>query len=358
MRASATSIWLSLLTVSLAAIAPGHAQADGVGPQSPKLTSGFGYVDRSGLNEHVTRGVIEGVVTGAFIGYAVSSDTDERTTSRVLTGAILGAAAGVVLPLALNRDNKEVRTGDVIFLNVAQNWGLAHGFVVPLLFQLSGGGSGLDGVTSSELRVDLGLSAALSLTAGALASMGSVEADLNFTPGQASSIGSAGLWGGLAGLLLTRIAGPAEASVGWTQAALGSMLALGDAAMLTTWLNRDRFDIDRGRVLLINIGGAAGAMVGLAAAYFLDPGLDNHRVVAGSLLVGAGLGLGTGYYLSYGSDEFKKSAPPMAGNGLSLVQYHNGHWGGGVPMPTLTVVPNRSGGRGVQPALSLADGRF
>jgi hypothetical protein len=333
---------------------PARAQAPSPPAGEPYPTSGYGHVDRSGLNEHIVRGTIQGITTGIFIGYALSSDTDERTLSRMVTGGILGGAAGLVLPIWLNRDGREVRSGDVVLINVAQNWGLAHGFGIPFLFQLRPGND----LTTNQLRLDLGLAAVASLTAGGVAAY--LADDLDFTPGQASLMGATGIWGASSGFLLSLVLGPKPDDWGrnWGRGTIAGMLAVADLSMAYVWKNRANLDIDRGRVFVMNMGGIGGVLVGFAAAYFINPGLDNHRVIAGSLLAGGLLGIGAGYVLTEGWDEYKKVAPPIAGSGLSLVEYQGGKWGLGIPMPTLAPAPGVGAAPRVRPVLSLANGSF
>lgn len=332
-----------------------RARADGFGPHPAPPTSGYGYVDRSGMNEHVVRGAYEGIATGAMIGFALTSANTANAEARIVSGAVLGGVAGIVLPLALNRGGKEVRSGDVVFLNMAENWGMAHGFFIPFLFQLSGARS-FD-ISHDQLRLDFGLAAALSLGAGALAARAS--SDLNFTPGQSEMLGAAGLWGAASGVLLVVTLAPDAPGVGWAQAAIATGLVLADAAILTAWANRDSINVDRSRGILVHIGGILGVAVGIAGAYFINPSLDNYRIVTGSALVGALVGVGGGYYLSSGFDDFKQGVPPSnGGGGLSLFQLRNGRWTGGLPAPLPMAVSDASGAMRVRPMLSLANGRF
>lgn len=343
----------------------GSAFADGLAPPPPPPpppqqlpTSGFGYVDRSGMHEHVLRGAFEGLLVGSSVGYAISSGDG---SSRVGTGAVLGLAAGIVLPLALNRGGKEVRSGDVVFINVAQDVGFAHGWFLPMLVQYSDGTTTL---SRDERRLDLGLAAGISLAAGAVAAATSSQVDL--TPGQASALGSAAFWGGAAGALLIGTLAPSGGGRHWDQAAIVAGVGLADAALLTVWASRSSFDLDRSRVDLMNLGGVAGLLVGVAAAYFIDPNLKNHRVVTASLLAGAGVGIASGFYLSDGWDEFKKSAPAPGTSGLSLLELQRGRWSVGVPLPrpmpmpmpmTMTMTGPRGDSR-LRPLFSIADGRF
>jgi hypothetical protein len=117
-----------------------RARADEEAPSiSPSRfpTSGGGHLDRSGINEHAFRGFFQGAVSGMFLGYAVTSSTEDSSIAiRVVTGGIIGGGLGIGLPLWLNA-GKEVRSGDVVWINAAQNWGFVNGFAIPLLFQLT-----------------------------------------------------------------------------------------------------------------------------------------------------------------------------------------------------------------------------
>lgn len=344
-----------LATVTmLAATGPGSAGAqdaprDEGRPLYP--TSGFGHVDRTGLTEHVFNCIVNGATAGALYGVALSSSTDELSVVRVGTGLLLGAAAGLVVPLVRNPAGKEVRSGDIVFINVAQNVGFAHGMLLPLLV-----GPNFGDWSSDYLRVTFALSATSGLVAGGLAAHVADEQD--FTPGQASALGAAGLWGGLTGLGLMLIARPRDPGDGWGRATVGATLLAADAAMAAVWLRRDVFDIDRGRVFVANVGGAVGALVGFAAAFFVQPRLDNDRVLTGAMLAGALAGVGTAFVLTDDWDDYKKSAPPPGATGLSLIEYRGGRLSAGLPMPGPGALIDTEGRSRLRPLLSLASGSF
>lgn len=357
-----------LAAILVVLLAPAASWANGFGPHPAKPTSGFGHVDRSGLTEHVVRGFFQGVLSGGLIGFALGG-SDETRRIRVGTGMVLGAAAGTALPLLLNKDRtEEVRSGDVAFINVAQNWVLANGFLIPLAFQINAKEARLedvfdddaDHVTIDELRLDAGLAAALSLGAGVAAAAASSA--LNFSPGQADAIGSAGLWGAFTGAMLVVMAAPDDPASGWGALGIASALTLGNLGALSAWYVRDDLDIDRRRVRWIDIGGLVGAGVGVALGYFLNPDFDNNAVIGGSVLAGGLAGAVGGYLLTDWMNGFHKGAPPpmaarRTGAGPALLRFDGREWDVGLPLPrpSPTAVERRRTPRTV---LSLVDGRF
>ena len=337
---------------------PRSARADdapGAPPAHP--TSGAGYLDRSGIGEHAFHGFFEGAITGGFLGYALTTRNDSVSASRVAAGSLIGAGVGVALPLWFNAD-KEVRSGDIVWINAAQNWGLITGFFVPLTFQLghySSTPKDSGGFSSDDLRLDFGLSAVVSLAAGGLASY--TASDLNFSPGQADMIASGVVWGGLGtGMLLWGLA-PNTWSNG-SGRLFSAGVALGSTAgAVATWALRDALDVDRGRVVAVDFGAEIGIGAGFLTAWFLDPHFNNHHVVLGSLVGGLAAGGIAGWIVSRSMDDFKKSAPSEPLVATAMVNYNAGHWSPGVPLPRPVVVQGKTG-VGVATGVSLLDGRF
>jgi hypothetical protein len=336
-------------------VASGPARANGLGPHPEVPTSGGGHVDRSGFAEHLVHSMMEGVLVGGLVGIAVSDPADAAATrSRMAVGALLGAGIGLVTPLLLNQTGT-VRTGDIIFINAAQNWGLAHGFLVPLMVQSAGcsrAGCPPGGLGAGALQLDAGLAAGLSLLAGVGAAQ--LAPSLNFTPGQAETISSAGLWGAWGAYLLVTAVFPAGAP---PTVMMGSLLAGANAAMLTAWSFRDAFDIDRTRVLLMSVGVGLGALLGSGLAYFINPqGSAGPTLLPLMQMGGSVTGLLVAYYASAMLDGFKQSAPPE-GRTAALVSHHQGSWQLGVPAPR-PVLPTAGAPGSLGAALDVLGGSW
>jgi hypothetical protein len=287
---------------------PGGAFAAGAfEPQVARMTSSGGWVDRSGFSELVYQSAFEGSAVGVEVGIALSDFATPATSTRILLGGIIGGAAGLAVPLLLSTG--EVRTGDVVFMGVAQTLGMANGFLIPFTIQrsqCSAGGSGCSfDFALTTTRIDFAISAGLSLAAGAATLL--VNQQLNFTPGQADAIGAGAIWGALLGTMIA-IGLPPTLQ---TTPALFTGLAIGgaDLGALTAFLARDFFDMDRSRIWFMNLGVGAGAGVGLALALFINPGLDNLAGVSLSVIAGSAAGWGVAYLATGGLDGFKQGAP-------------------------------------------------
>lgn len=330
------------------------AAAEGLGPypqQQP--TTGSGWVDRSGFGESIYRAGLEGAIVGGLIGVALTDPSDPATATRVVLGALLGTAGGAAVPLLLNQG--EVRTGDVVFIGVGQGWGLAHGFMVPLAFQINQclGGAACDlNVGGTFLRIDAAVAAGLSLAGGLGASM--LAPALNFTPGQAEGIGSAALWGGWAGFLLVNAFAPPNTP---PEVVIASILGGGDAGMLAAWYFRDFFDMDRSRVGALDLGIIVGSGFGLGMAWFITPRLDSPVLLNLSMLGGAVLGLAVAYYATNGLDGYKRRAPATGGAMAALASFDGRRWSLGAPAPR-PVVSLVRGAHSVGIGLDLLGGTF
>jgi hypothetical protein len=288
---------------------PGGAfAAGGFEPQMARLTSGGGWVDRSGFSELIYHSILEGSAVGVEIGIALSDFDTPATSTRIALGSVIGGAAGLAVPLLLATG--EVRSGDVVFMGVAQGLGMANGLLIPLTVQFGqcsalGGASCtfVFGVTAT--RIDFALSAGLSLAAGAATLL--VNRQLNFSPGQAEAIGGGAIWGALIGVMIG-IGLPPSAQF---SPAVYTGLAIGgaDAGALAAFLLRDFFDMDRSRIWFMNTGFLAGAGVGFALAFFINPSFDNLSVLSISTIAGSAAGWGVAYLATGGLDGFRDGAP-------------------------------------------------
>jgi hypothetical protein len=348
----------ALLALAILLVQSSVARADEPPAISPSRfpTSGAGHLDRSGMNEHAFRGFFEGLFVGTFLGFAISSSTsDSNAAIRMVTGGLIGAGLGVGLPLWLNR-GKEVRSGDVVFLNAAQNWGFVNGFAVPLLFQMGSGtfDDEVLGIERPEARLDFGLSAVVSLAAGGLAAYAAPTLDL--TPGQAAMVGTTSLWAGLGGLLLVYAISPDNAGTGWNQAKAASIIIGSTGGALAALTLRETFEVDRGRAVMVDLGAVVGLGAGALLGWFLDPDFENQHAVFGSLLAGMLAGNYFGWLVSRGMDDYKLSAPREPTT--ALINYRDGAWIPGVPTPRPLAVRTRTGRSDMVAGVSLLDGRF
>ncbi|HYV48441.1 MAG TPA: hypothetical protein VFA20_26460 [Myxococcaceae bacterium] len=297
------------ITFALGLWSSGAFASTGFAPQAARATSGGGWVDRSGYPELIYHSVSEGTAVGVEIGFALADFNDPATANRVVLGGALGAAAGLAIPL-LTAGSGEVRTGDVVFMGVAHTLGMFNGFFIPFTVQLAqcsasiGSGCFLDPNLVSS-RIDFGVSAALSLGAGAATML--VNRQLNLSPGQAEAIGAGAFWGAAVGFLVAFAVPDAIAN----QPALLTGLGIGgaDGGALAAFLLRDFFDMDRSRIWFIDTGVVVGIGAGLALAFFISPGVFNSTAVSIAGIAGGAAGWAVAYFATGGLDGFKQGAP-------------------------------------------------
>lgn len=311
------SIGLALaLGVALGPWSAGAQQPPAPVPQvAPAVypTSMGGWVDRSGFSELISRSVTEGVIAGSLVGFSLVGDTG---ADRVWLGGLIGAASGLALPLLLSTG--EVRTGDVVFMNAAQGIGLANGLLLPMTIQVAGCEFSVDTcpfLNVNTVRIDAALGAFLSVGAGAATLL--VNRQVNFTPGQAEALGSAAIWGALVGSMVAYAITP---SVNSFSLFLGATLVGADMGFIAAWWFRDFFDMDRARIGFLDVGVFLGAVVGVALAYFVNPGFASTAGTAIAVVAGSAAGWAVAYYATSGLDGYKRSAPPerVADAGLRL----------------------------------------
>jgi hypothetical protein len=290
-----------LLAISLLPV--GALASTGFAPQAARPTSGGGWIDRSGYSELIYHSIAEGTFVGMEIGYALTDFNDAATASRVGLGGLIGGAVGLAIPLLTATG--EVRTGDVVFMGVAQTLGMANGFFVPFTVQLAQCTAGSCALDFNVTRLDVGAAAAFSLGAGAATLL--VNQQLNLSPGQAEAMGAGALWGAAFGFLVAF--GVPDAVI--NQPALLTGLGIGgaDAGALAAFLLRDFFDMDRSRVWFLNIGVGVGIGAGFALAYFISPGVFNSTAVSIGGIAGGAAGWAVAYLATGQLDGFKQGAP-------------------------------------------------
>jgi len=298
------------LLLAMALLPVGALASTGFDPQAAKTTSGGGWVDRSGYSELIYHSILEGGFVGGEVGWALTDFNDPASSTRIALGVAIGSAVGLAIPLLTATG--EVRTGDVVFMGVAHTLGMANGFLIPLTVQLGqctaalGGGNCPLFASSlqTSIRIDFGVSAALSLGAGAATLL--VNQQMNLSPGQAEAIGAAALWGAAFGFL----AGFGVPDAFLNQPALITGLIVGgaDAGALTAFLLRDFFEMDRSRIWFMDTGVALGIGAGWALGFFINPNFNVTAVSIGGI-VGGAAGWAVAYLATAQLDGYKLNAP-------------------------------------------------
>lgn len=250
------------------------------------------FVDRAGFPELVVHSAVNGAVVGGIVASLWVPGDDTAATM----GPLVGLGAGVLLPMWLTR-GAPVHAADAAFYNLAQRWGLANGWLLPLAF-------------NSTTRWHEALSIA-GMTAGGVGLAVFLNPELRLTPGQVSALGTAHTFStsGVA-LLLTMFDVVFDSG---TSFAVPVLLA-SNAAVAATYVLRDHFEVDRRRMIWTDIGGYLGSGVGLGIG-ILAVGRDDWRgqtqALAGAVFAGMAGGMVSGYWLS-GRDGYKSSADAVS----------------------------------------------
>jgi hypothetical protein len=298
-----------VIAVALGVFPGGAFASTGFGPQAARPTSGGGWVDRSGYSELIYHSISEGTFVGVEAGLALTDINDPASANRIALGGLIGGAVGLAIPLLTATG--EVRTGDVVFMGVAHTLGMANGFLIPFTVQLAQCTASAGCVIDPSLafiRIDFGVSAGLSLVAGAATLL--VNQQLNLTPGQAEAIGGGAIWGAMLGFLVGLAVPEAVAN----SPALLTGLTIGgaDAGALAAFLLRDFFDMDRSRIWFMDTGALVGVGAGWALAFFISPSSFNSTAVSIAGIAGAAAGWAVAYFATSGLDGYKQGAPPSA----------------------------------------------
>lgn len=295
-----------LLGLSLSLVA---RASTGFAPQEARPTSGGGWVDRSGYSELVYHSISEGTFVGLEVGFALADPNDLGAANRIALGGLIGSAVGLAVPLLTA--SGEVRTGDVVFMGVAHTLGMANGFLVPFTVQVaqctasSGSSCPLISSIATTTRIDFGVSAALSLGAGAATLL--VNRQLNLSPGQADAIGAAALWGAAFGFLVGL--GVPDAFANQPALITGLLIGGADAGALAGFLLRDFFDMDRSRIWFMDTGVGVGVLAGWALAFFISPASFNGTAVSVAGIAGGIAGWAVAYFATAQLDGFRQNAP-------------------------------------------------
>ncbi|MBI3184261.1 MAG: hypothetical protein HYZ28_19175 [Myxococcales bacterium] len=312
-------IFAAIAAALLASQAAAQSEVPSPPPPEPSV-----YLDRSGLGEWIISDAAFGMQVGLYTTSAIfASSTGPETAPRILAGALLGTGAGVALPLVLTL-GKPVPSGHMVFANFAGRWGLATGSSLAMLYASAAGPSS----SATATQVTFGILAASGL-AGVVGGW-VLAPTLNLTPGQASALGSGHQWGFILSSMFLASIQSLQPSL--TVTALVTFLAA-NAGLAATAYFLPQLDVDRSRVIWIDVGGYLGTLVGLGFGLLIAP--LNATVTWGAALLGAGGGLATAYLISSGIDEYKNRAP--LGTSVATVDRRGVRWA--VPVPAVVPEP-------------------
>ncbi|MFH0901536.1 MAG: hypothetical protein V2A73_12990 [Pseudomonadota bacterium] len=265
---------------------PRSARGEPLQPQDvPKEV----YLDRSGLPELVLQNTLYGAYGGMFLMQTLAGEDD---AARISAGMILGSIAGFTLPFVFFR-GEPVHAAPAAFYNFAERLGISNGVLLPMLWEED------SFRTVSGFAVGMGLASlgvAIHLYPG-----------LRLTPGQVSALGTGHQLGFLTGLLGMVLL---DLDVDSGAAIAGPMLLAANAGVLAAFLARDRFDVDRRRVIWTDIGSVVGVGAGFGLGLLLAGDGGSERLYAATALVGMYGGAIAAYFLAGDMDEYKKSSQP------------------------------------------------
>jgi hypothetical protein len=222
---------------------------------------------------------------GAGVGAEMCAFADCDSARSWALVSLLGAGAGLGLSLGLTLDG--VYPGQAAAINAGTRWGLWNAVAIAgttNLFDVDDSGAFRRRLTGALLAGQLaGLGAGLGLWYGFEPTAGDVS--LATSTGWWSSILGVFVWG------MTEFEGDARTL-------FPTFLALSDVGLLAGALLTRVSPMSRGRVLLIDLGGAVGAGVGMGLDVLIEGGDFSLEGFFGSATAGALVGLGLSYWLT------------------------------------------------------------
>ena len=283
-----------------------------------------------------------GAALGVAVPGAFGADTPEPYGVGLLTGGPAGFFAGRTL--ARSRDLTE---GQARAITLGGTWGAWQGFGWREVFDL-GVDQRCDSAFGGEFCYDVEDDVEEAFAATVLGSLagiatGALFSGRDITPGTATAVNFASLWGtwfGVAGGVLIDLE---------DDDLLAATLIGGDAALLAAALMAPGWNVTRSRARLVSIAGVLGGLAGAGVDLLVQP--DSEKAAIAIPLLGSVAGLALGVVSTRNS-----SAPAVleaAADG-SLIRYDDGGLRLGLPTLVPTFVP-ADGARGVawRPAVGL-----
>lgn len=301
------------------------------------MAAGKGYINKEGRAQFIIGTTSFGAWTGFAIANIAALGDEEFSfseTKAILWGSISGAVAGLVPSIILSAD-LPMSTGRATMINFGWTWGAWHGLAFSLIPE-----GDLD--TQGMMGLSLGLSA---LGWGGTFALTHY---FDVADGDAALISSAGMWAtwvtAAVGALIS------EDFFGDEQTYIPVLLAGGDAGVAAAALLSKRLDWSAGRVGLINLGGALGALLGTGITLLAEP--DSYRTAIGLHLGLSLAGLAAATFFTRNYDE-----PAPAASGLALFEHTRDGWAVSAPLPQL--LASKDGTRqGLGVSLPLVGGLF
>lgn len=294
--------------------------------------------------------VVWGTTYGIFLGLATPHAIQKDGSGAYGVGLLLGAPAGFLLSRAY-ADAAAVTEGEARAITFGGTWGTWQGYgwaKVAGLLDHTVGCPNIPGTPPGDCVVfdETSSSAALkAMIVGGLAGIvagGAVGNNLRVTPGAATTVNLAAVWGTWYGAGTAAMVGADNGTTALAMALIG-----GDAALVGAALAVPRWHLTRERARLISIAGLAGVLAGLGIDLIVQ--VDDAKL-------GVGIPLTTGTIaLAWGASATRRmpsetaaATPARPGGGTggdALLRVEDGRVALGMPAfaPTLRPAGPRPG---------------
>jgi hypothetical protein len=280
---------------------------------------------------------------GAWLGAAVPAAFGADSPEPYGVGLLLGGPVGFLGGRAL-AGRLDLTEGQARAITLGGTWGTWQGFGWREVLDL---GTEQDCSLGFCYDLESGTEEAFgAMIVGGLAGIGvgTLLSTRNITPGTASVVNFASLWGSWFG-----VAGGALFDLE-DDDLLTATLVGGNAALLASALVAPSWNVSRSRARLVSIAGVLGGLGGLGIDLLTQP--DDDDVALGIPLAGSILGLGVGVVATRGDGATREALGD--GPDGALLGIRDGRLALGTPVPVPTLVPAFRDGRvGWHPAMRL-----
>jgi hypothetical protein len=268
---------------------------------------------------------------GAWLGAAVPASFGADSPEPYGIGLLVGGPAGFFAGRLLDR-RLALSAGQARAITLGGTWGTWQGFGWQEVLDLGVAQEcAFDSCYDAEDTMEETFGA---MVLGGLAGIGvgALVAGADWTPGTASTVNFASIWGswfGFAGAKVFDFDGAGDDDL------LAATLVGGNVGLVTSALLAPGWNVSRSRARLVSTAGVLGAVAGLGIDLLVKP--DDDDVAFGIPLAGSILGLGVGIVATRNggaTDEAFETAPDGA-----LVRVRDGRLALGIPAAMPTLVP-------------------
>jgi hypothetical protein len=281
---------------------------------------------------------------GAWLGVAVPAAFDANSNEAYGIGLLVGGPTGFLAGRGL-ANALSLSEGQARAITLGGTWGTWQGFGWREVFDL--------GVVQecqfTPYCYDIEESDQemfASMIVGGLAGIGvgALLSQREMTPGTASAVNFAALWGtwfGVAGGILMGLE---------DDDLLAATLVGGDGALLATALLAPGWNVTRSRARLVSIAGVLGGLAGAGVDLLAEP--DDEKAAIAIPLATSLMGLGIGIMTTRNQDDTAEGpSAPLDG---ALLRFRDGRLALGVPVPTPRLMPVLGATRGRAQSASRA----